>query len=163
MYGYCKDNPGSSFIEQGDYQVIHTEDNQVIKVINRSEFMVQPGAVLEMSIVMRQKATFQDKMEKCPRCGHLNLDSTPINGWIEWQVGLDSFYSYSELALLIVAVNVRDSSKLHSMRVIKRMVKRVVGGMVTEKVLKIVLKKRMRILKRLFHLSCMSLHPPFVR
>ena len=57
-------------------------------MIGPSEFAstVEPGMVLEMSIVLRQKIPFQDNKETCPRCGHFNLNVTANSGWIEWKV-----------------------------------------------------------------------------
>jgi hypothetical protein len=67
--------------------VIRAEDSQTI---DRSKFasVVESEMILEMSIVMRQKMAFQDSKGNCPRCGHLNLNVAPTNGWIEWQVPL---------------------------------------------------------------------------
>jgi hypothetical protein len=45
---------------------------------------VEPGMVLEMSIVLWQGRV--DQPEKCPRCGYINLDGAVKNGWIEWPV-----------------------------------------------------------------------------
>jgi hypothetical protein len=50
---------------------------------------VEPGMALEMSIVLRQKDSFQDNGKTCPRCGHISVSVKPYNGWIEWQVSLE--------------------------------------------------------------------------
>jgi hypothetical protein len=72
-------------VERGDYEVLRAEDSHMI---NRSEFAktVEPGMVLEMSIVMRQATAFKDSKEKCPRCHHINVNATVAGGWIEWKV-----------------------------------------------------------------------------
>jgi hypothetical protein len=58
--------------------------------ISRSEFasMVEPGMIVELSIVVRQRLAFQEDTEKCPRCDFVNLNVAAHNGWIEWQVHL---------------------------------------------------------------------------
>lgn len=87
--GFCKDRVGNRYVTQGDYEVMRPEDN---RVISRSEFTVavEPGMVLEMSIILWKKSAFQTNKEKCPRpgCGHLNLNVTATHGWIEWKVPL---------------------------------------------------------------------------
>jgi len=58
------------------------------QIISPSEFAssVESGMVLEMSIVLRKRATLEDNEEMCPRCNHVNLNVTSNSGWIEWQV-----------------------------------------------------------------------------
>lgn len=72
--------------------------------IGHSEFAntVKPGMVLEMSIVLRQPAAFQDNKQKCPRCHHVNLNVTTTSGWIDWKVPLT--------AMLILMINVNHYS-----------------------------------------------------
>lgn len=72
-------------MERGDYQVIRADNNQVI---GWSELpnTVESGMILEMSIILRQETAFQNTKEKCPRCGHVNLNVTANRGWIEWKV-----------------------------------------------------------------------------
>ena len=96
--------------------MIHAEDN---KIINPSEFasIVEPGMVLEISIVLRQNATFEEHEEKCPRCGHVNLNMKALDGWIERKVTL-YFYPCHLFTSCIVAVIVLDSFKLP--KVVKR-------------------------------------------
>ena len=75
---------------RGNYEVIHGHNN---KTISPFEFAntVEPGMVLEMSIILRQHEPFQDNKEKCPRCHHINLNATVTSGWINWDVPLSSF------------------------------------------------------------------------
>jgi hypothetical protein len=75
--GHCKNRPGRRFIERGDYEVMR--DGQTI---NPSELAsnAQPGAVLEMSIILRTTTALQ---EQCPRCGYLNSDVVANSGWVE--------------------------------------------------------------------------------
>jgi hypothetical protein len=65
--------------------MIRAEDCQII---SPGEFAssVESGMVLEMSIVLRKRATFEDNEEMCPRCDYVNLNVTSNSGWIEWQV-----------------------------------------------------------------------------
>jgi hypothetical protein len=48
--------------------------------------MVESGVRLEMSILLRKRATFGDTKEICPRCMYINLNAVVCNGWIEWSV-----------------------------------------------------------------------------
>jgi hypothetical protein len=68
--------------------VIRAQDSHTI---GPSEFadMVEPGMVLEMSTILRQKIAFQDNKATCPRCGHVNLNASANSGWIEWKVLLN--------------------------------------------------------------------------
>ena len=70
--------------------MVHPDDGQVIK---RSDLasVVEPGMILEMTIVLRQNLTFQIVNEKCPRCGHINAKSVINSSWIEWKVVLTFF------------------------------------------------------------------------
>lgn len=75
-------------MKRGDYQIISAEDN---KTIDRIEFAkkVKPGMILEISIILRQLMPLQDTSKTCPRCCHVNINTTVTNsGWIEWQVPL---------------------------------------------------------------------------
>lgn len=83
--GYCKNRAGVRFIERGDYEVMKAENGQII---GRSDFAaaVEEGVVLEMIIVLRQKAAFQKRKEMCPRCGHEAFYTMPHGSWSEWKV-----------------------------------------------------------------------------
>jgi hypothetical protein len=81
MNGYCRNRPGSRFVERGDYEVMRATDSQII---THSEFVVESGMTLAMAILMRQNML--DQNNKCPRCDHLNSDVILHDGWIEWQV-----------------------------------------------------------------------------
>ena len=83
--GYCKDRAGNRLIKRGDYRLIQAQTGQMI---GRSDFVstVEPGMIVEMSVVLRQKKAFKDDRNKCPRCGHINLNVTVESGWIEWKV-----------------------------------------------------------------------------
>jgi hypothetical protein len=97
-------------VERGDYQVLRAEDSQMI---NRSEFarMVEPGMLLEMTIVMRQNTAFHENKGKCPRCRHMNLNATITNGWIEWHVSVQFLYAHNLLTQSPTAANVQDNSR----------------------------------------------------
>ena len=84
--GYCRDRIGNGYVERGDYQVIDAEDRRISP--NELAAEVKPGMILEMSIILRQNAAFEDD-KKCPRCKFLNADVTARNGWIEWKVPLN--------------------------------------------------------------------------
>ena len=85
IIGYCKGRVGIDYVEQGDYQVINPTDNKRIDAVDLPR-RAKLGMTLEMSIVVRQKSTSQDNKATCPRCRHVNLNSTSDNGWIEWKV-----------------------------------------------------------------------------
>lgn len=89
--GYCKDRAGNRFIERGDYQIIRAEGS---RVIGPSAFArtVEPGMVLEISIILRQATAFQ---KDCPRCGRVNSTVTANGGWIEWQVSLNPIHAHN--------------------------------------------------------------------
>jgi hypothetical protein len=58
------------------------------KVIKPSDFpdSVTSGMTIEMSIVLRQRASIYS-VKKCPRCGHINnISFASDDGWIEWEV-----------------------------------------------------------------------------
>jgi hypothetical protein len=59
--------------------MICADDSQII---NPSEFAskVEPGMVLEMSIVLRQTNAHSYNEKKCPRCGHVNSNVTAYRG-----------------------------------------------------------------------------------
>lgn len=63
--------------------MIHSEDS---RTIGHSEFAssVESGMVIEMSIVLRKRTSFEEKEEKCPRCGYINFNIPGYSGWIEW-------------------------------------------------------------------------------
>ena len=71
----------------GNYELVRAEDNHTM---NRSEFgsTVQPGMVLEISIILKRIEAPQDNAEKCPRCGYVNKIAS---GWTKWKVLLRSF------------------------------------------------------------------------
>jgi hypothetical protein len=52
--GYSKGRPGSCFIEQGDYELLHPQDSQTV---SHSEFatVVKSGMPLDMGIIKRQR------------------------------------------------------------------------------------------------------------
>ena len=82
--GYCKNRIGDHFIKRGAYQVVRAADG---RVISASEFAakVKSGMKIEISIVLRQNADFQDAKTKCPRCRHINFNVVSGGGdWIEW-------------------------------------------------------------------------------
>ena len=70
-------------MKRGDYEVIRPEDGQII---SRSDLAtaVEPGMVLEISIILRQNKTYQDNAKKCPRCNYINYNAT--GDWILWKV-----------------------------------------------------------------------------
>jgi len=69
-------------VKRGDYEVIRPYDGQIICP---SEFAstVQPGMVLEISIILRRHEAFQDIKETCPRCCLIMGNATVANGWID--------------------------------------------------------------------------------
>ena len=69
----------------GAYEVIRPEDSQTI---SPSKFAgsVEPGMVLELSVILRQDEALQDNKNKCPRCHFTNRNATFNHGWIEWKV-----------------------------------------------------------------------------
>jgi hypothetical protein len=79
-------------VERGDYQIIRGEDSQTIDPL---EFAgtVEPGMIVEMSIVLREKTALKNKMGKCPRCQHTNSTVTAAHGWIEWKVLLNLLHA----------------------------------------------------------------------
>jgi hypothetical protein len=87
--GYCKNRAGNRYVERGDYHVVRAKDN---KKISPSELAmeVQSGMVLEMSIILRQRATFLASRRMCPRCRCINFNVTTTNSWIGWKVFLRS-------------------------------------------------------------------------
>lgn len=89
--GYCRDRVGSRFIERGDYQMVLSEDGTTMET---SVFAttVEPGMVLEMSIVV----SLADEIPKqCPKC-QCTDPGIADGAWIEWKV-----YLYSRTLLLI--------------------------------------------------------------
>lgn len=77
--GYCKGRVGENFIEQGDFQLIRSNDCASIRP---SQFIgaAQPGTVFEMGIVLRIS---NSEERRCPRCRYVN-SAVGLNGWIEW-------------------------------------------------------------------------------
>ena len=62
--------------------MMRAEDNQIIGPSELAN-TVESGKKLEMGILMRRGTAPKDK---CPRCGHMNLNATIDHGWIEWRV-----------------------------------------------------------------------------
>ena len=82
--GYFKNRIGHSYIERGDYHVLRTQDSQIIPPEELAS-SVEPGMVMEMSIIMRQTLTVDDKKRKtCPRCQYVNSSAGTGDCWIEW-------------------------------------------------------------------------------
>ncbi|KIM74459.1 hypothetical protein PILCRDRAFT_14367 [Piloderma croceum F 1598] len=75
--GYCKDRYGDHHVKWGAYEVIRAEDSQTISP-SKFAHSVEPGMVLELSIILRQDETLQDSKDKCPRCHFVNRNA-PIN------------------------------------------------------------------------------------
>jgi hypothetical protein len=104
-------------VKRGAYEVIRADDSQTI---SPSKFArsVEPGMVLELSIILWQDEGLQDNKDKCPRCHHINRSTTINRGWIEWKVILFSYI------LIINTINTvpdaRDSSRLQKMTRITR-------------------------------------------
>jgi hypothetical protein len=83
VQGYWRGRPGHSIVKNGDYKMIRAADGQTI---GRLEFAkaVEPGMVLEMSIILRRTISLRDDMGKCPQCAYVNSSVNAQHGWIEW-------------------------------------------------------------------------------
>ena len=72
-------------MERGDYEVIRSDG----QVVDRSDFAstLEPGIVVEMSIILHRDEPMEDSKGRCPRCKYINRSaSTAGGGWIEWKV-----------------------------------------------------------------------------
>ncbi|KZP15434.1 hypothetical protein FIBSPDRAFT_867187 [Athelia psychrophila] len=78
--GFCRGVAGDALIQQRNYRILNSEDDQVI---NPEEFAIvlQPGMAVGMSIVYHEQAEERQGSEgySCPRCQHVNSRCT---GWV---------------------------------------------------------------------------------
>ena len=81
IIGYCRGYIGSHYVERGEYNLIATDGYKRIGPIEFAQ-EVNPGVVLEMSIVLRHETAYN--RETCPRCHHINLSLAVHDGWIAW-------------------------------------------------------------------------------
>lgn len=83
--GYCKETAGSGLIQQGDYRILSSDDEEYINPTEISTAL-QPGMTVEMCIVLREPATKRYGREKhrCPRCNHINSKVITVSGWVSW-------------------------------------------------------------------------------
>jgi hypothetical protein len=74
-------------VMEGEYEVMNPLGSQIISC---SEFAntVEPGAMLEMNIILRKDSRLQANRERCPRpqCRYNNFNVPASHGWIEWKV-----------------------------------------------------------------------------
>jgi hypothetical protein len=78
-------------VKQGDYQIIHAEDGQMISPLEFAK-TVRPGMTLEMSIVLRRRTTLPHSKMQCPQCEYIHSTINTAYGWIEWQVASNLIY-----------------------------------------------------------------------
>ncbi|KDR74028.1 hypothetical protein GALMADRAFT_598580 [Galerina marginata CBS 339.88] len=83
--GYFRNRIGQRYVEQGLYEVLHSDDSQNITPSQFSN-TVKAGDELEMSIVLRQKiGNGEENSRRCPRCYHDNADvSDELRRWVQW-------------------------------------------------------------------------------
>ncbi|KAF7971158.1 hypothetical protein HWV62_21978 [Athelia sp. TMB] len=85
--GFCKGFAGDLLVEGGDYRILKTDNDEVIKPSQLSS-MIQSGMTVEMSIELHQFVQEEsgDEDRTCPRCDHVNVETITITGWMSWQV-----------------------------------------------------------------------------
>lgn len=83
--GYCKGRVGIKQIEEGDFHLLRSDDCQLVHPDNLTD-VVQSGVALEMTIVLREIYHFWGHPGTCPRCGYVNLHSSPYmrDSGVEW-------------------------------------------------------------------------------
>lgn len=96
--GYCKNRIGVKLIERGDFALMRSDDYQTVDLHNLAE-AVQPGMVLEMSIILREKHMVGHHPRRCPRCDHIN--NAPLaEKWVEWCVFASLMWAVIDVCFL---------------------------------------------------------------
>ncbi|KZP32558.1 hypothetical protein FIBSPDRAFT_1036711 [Athelia psychrophila] len=80
---FCKNIAGSILIQQGDYKILTSDDEESIDPKDFST-VLQPGITVEMCIVLREPVTDRHGSEqhRCPRCNHVNTKVITVSGWV---------------------------------------------------------------------------------
>jgi hypothetical protein len=76
--------PGSRFVQQNRYQLVHGADRKTVDPVLWNSCVI-PGTAVEMSIVIPCSNKMSDALGSCPRC-RTRYDGHRKNGWVTWQV-----------------------------------------------------------------------------
>jgi len=74
---YPKDRAGSRHIREGSYHLLHSADARP----SYSSMDLKPGMTLEMSMLLRKRATFLEQRRTCPRCKLSKSEPISQTGW----------------------------------------------------------------------------------
>ena len=74
--------PGNVYVERDAYQLLQADGTGVI---DRSNWSISRGTVIEMSAIVRWEAPINQTNVRCPGC-HSRPKSRPKGGWFEWKV-----------------------------------------------------------------------------
>jgi len=98
--------PGTTFVERGDYRLVHAGTGSLIEP-TKWTYELKSGKVVEMSMVLH---THSAGATECPRC-HTKIDGHAKKEWVNWRVTLASIAS--DLILMALSAHlVHYGSKL---------------------------------------------------
>ncbi|KAG5219400.1 Carbohydrate esterase protein [Salix suchowensis] len=80
IYQYCRNGPEIEYIRQGNWAIVHVEDNHIIDQtsftsILKSEMRFDIGVIVQL---------LSAALRTCPQCGHHNKGKATVDGWIRW-------------------------------------------------------------------------------
>ncbi|KZP09482.1 hypothetical protein FIBSPDRAFT_239273 [Athelia psychrophila] len=83
--GFCKDSAGGMLIRRGDYRILSSDDEEFTNPLEIAT-VLQPGMIVEMSIVLREPVAerYGREEHRCPRCNHINSKVITVSGWVSW-------------------------------------------------------------------------------
>jgi hypothetical protein len=74
--------PGNVYVERDAYKLLQADGTGVI---DRSNWSISRGTVVEMSAIVRWQAPINQRNARCPGC-HSKKKSRSKGGWFEWKV-----------------------------------------------------------------------------
>ncbi|KAJ7727756.1 hypothetical protein B0H16DRAFT_1590133 [Mycena metata] len=77
---YPRDRAGSRHISEGSYHLLYSTDGSLSRPL-QVDTDLQPGATLEMSMLLRERASFLEQRKTCPRCRQNKSEVAAQAGW----------------------------------------------------------------------------------
>lgn len=82
IFEYCKNGPEIEYIRRGNWAVFRDADNGVVDQ-ERFSSILEPEMRFDIGVILQ---VLSATSRTCPQCGHHNSGTTPVDGWITWQV-----------------------------------------------------------------------------
>ncbi|KAF9501627.1 hypothetical protein BDN71DRAFT_725398 [Pleurotus eryngii] len=78
IYQHCRNGPEVEYLRQGNWAIVHVEDNHIIDQTNftsilKSEMRFDIGVIVQL---------LSAALRTCPQCGHHNKGKATVDGWI---------------------------------------------------------------------------------